>query len=154
MLLLVFSTKTTSLNEYRSQFVLTKTTKNCYKLRRSFSSQHIVNIVIPVPSNSAKMHAKIFAIFLILSSVHLSMGKKGAGLIIFRRKGKNVEYLLLKSKKKDASWGPPKGNIWRIFWRIFRTIWKWNTKFAKSITQKLLIIVLNFARWSWGKRCN
>ncbi|XP_031639971.1 bis(5'-nucleosyl)-tetraphosphatase [asymmetrical]-like [Contarinia nasturtii] len=57
------------------------------------------------------MQAKIFAVLLILSLVHFSMAKKGAGLIIFRRTGNKIEYLLLKSIKKDNSWGPPKGGV-------------------------------------------
>lgn len=38
-----------------------------------------------------------------------AMGKKVAGLVVFRKLNSRIEYLMLKPSKPDKEWSPPKG---------------------------------------------
>lgn len=55
-------------------------------------------------------------IFFILSVVHLSgltLAKKVAGLVVFRRLDEKNEYLMLAAMNSKKDWSPPKGKLYR-----------------------------------------
>lgn len=52
----------------------------------------------------------IIVLLLLLYLFGNAMGKRTAGLLIFRRSNNSeIEYLMLKPSKDDKVWSPPKG---------------------------------------------
>lgn len=47
------------------------------------------------------------------------MGKRVAGLFVFRRINSNVEYLMLKPAKPQKNWSPPKGGVFFVLSCVF-----------------------------------
>lgn len=53
---------------------------------------------------------KMLAISLLLFCILVqTMGKRVAGLVIFRQSNSEIEYLMLKPSKDRKNWSPPKG---------------------------------------------
>lgn len=50
----------------------------------------------------------IFVLFFVYLAAP-AMGKKVAGLVVFRRVDSRIEYLMLKPSKENKEWSPPKG---------------------------------------------
>lgn len=58
------------------------------------------------------MHCVLHFILVCYRGKAVAMGKeRSAGMLIFRRSGSRIEYLLLKASEADKTWSPPKGCV-------------------------------------------
>lgn len=58
--------------------------------------------------SNMKLSKVIFVLFFAYLAAP-AMGKKVAGLVVFRRVDSHIEYLMLKPSKPNKEWSPPKG---------------------------------------------